>query len=485
MGFLLYNTATRSKEEFVPRNASEVGIYCCGPTVYNYAHIGNLRTYIFEDVLKRVLTSLGYSVRHIVNITDVGHLTSDADSGEDKMEAGARRDGRTVWDIASFFTERFMANIKDLNILDADLWPKATDHIPEMIAMVQNLELKGFTYRTSDGIYFDTAKFPAYCSFAQLDPGSLQAGSRVDMGEKRSVTDFALWKFSPTDSKRQMEWESPWGIGFPGWHIECSAMSLKYLNQPIDIHCGGMDHVRVHHTNEIAQVEASTGKPFAQFWAHGEFLTLSDSKMAKSGGNFITLDTVKEQGIDPLAYRLFCFSAHYRSPLTFSWEGLRGAAQGLKRLRLLATEIHVDSVVKPANVTVVHLNNFKKAISDDLNMPQALAAVWDLAQDRDVLPVERKFCLEYMDKILGLDLFRTEETSNVDIKIVQGITVKIESPGNDDALNQKVAELAARRSIARSSRNWGEADAIRNELASLGFDIRDLKDGTVECCPPG
>jgi cysteinyl-tRNA synthetase len=271
--FHIYNTATRSKELFTPLH-DIVGMYCCGPTVYNYAHIGNLRTYIFEDVLKRALFSLGYKVKHVINITDVGHLVSDADTGEDKMEKGAKREGKSVWDIAAFYTQKFMENIRDLNIQAPDLFPKATGHIPQMIAMVQELERKGLTYRTNDGIYFDAMKFPAYAGFARLDPASIRAGERVDMGDKRSPTDFALWKFSPSGAQRQMEWKSPWGVGFPGWHIECSAMALAYLPQPIEIHCGGTDHVRIHHTNEIAQAEGATGKQFVRYWLHGEFLVI-------------------------------------------------------------------------------------------------------------------------------------------------------------------------------------------------------------------
>ncbi len=409
----LYNTATRNKELFQPVH-DPVEMYCCGLTVYNYAHIGNLRTYIFEDVLKRILLAHGYNVKHVLNITDVGHLTSDADSGDDKMEKGAAREGKSVWQIAEFFTNKFKENIVDLNILCPDLWPKATDHIPQMINLVEKLEKKGFTYRTSDGIYFDTTKFPSYCDFAHLDPESFRAGERVDMGDKRSVTDFALWKFSPKGQKRQMEWDSPWGIGFPGWHIECSAMSMEYLEMPLDIHCGGADHIRVHHTNEIAQSEAATGKKFVKYWIHGEFLVLDKVKMAKSGSNFVTLDSVKNEGIDPLAYRMFCFTAHYRNPLSFSMDGLKAAGASLVNLR---KNIPIDdkNVVDEIRVQQV-LESFYDAINDDLNMPRAVAALWDILKDSSIDPGVRRQSALKADEILALNLLAVQEQIYRDCK---------------------------------------------------------------------
>ncbi|MBN1128220.1 MAG: cysteine--tRNA ligase, partial [Chitinispirillaceae bacterium] len=410
----IYNTATRSKELFSPHN-DPVGMYCCGPTVYNVAHIGNLRTYIFEDVLKRTLLSLGYAVRHVINITDVGHLVSDADTGEDKMEKGAAREGRSVWDIAAYYTQKFMTDISDLNILKPDLFPKATDHIPPMIKMVGELERRGFTYRTGDGIYFDTLRFPSYAAFARLDPASIRAGERVDMGEKRSPMDFALWKFSPKDAKRQMEWESPWGAGFPGWHIECSAMALAYLAQPVDIHCGGSDHVRVHHTNEIAQAEAATGRPFVKYWLHGEFLVVDKGKMAKSGENFVSVDSLKEAGIPPLAYRLFCYSAHYRSPLTYSTDGVRAAATSLANLRkALAGDVSADTAaIDPASAGKA-LIDFYAAVYDDLNMPRAMAALWDIVRDEKTALSLRRAAARKADEILGLDLLNPFEETAAD-----------------------------------------------------------------------
>lgn len=479
----VYNTLSRKKELF-ETSYPEVGLYCCGPTVYNFAHIGNLRTYIFEDIFKRALLSLGYKVKHVVNITDVGHLTSDADTGEDKMEMGAKRDGKTVWEIAEFYTRKFMENINDLNILNADVWPKATDHIPEMIDLVKKIEDNGLAYRTEDGIYFDTIKFPTYCDFARLEPESLRAGSRIAMGDKKNPTDFALWKFSPKDTKRMMEWDSPWGVGFPGWHIECSAMSLKYLPQPVDIHCGGIDHVRIHHTNEIAQVEAATGKQYVRYWIHGEFLVMDKGKMAKSGGGFITLDTLKERKINPLVYRMFCFTAHYRSPLNFSWESIENAENGLKNLRSLVAKetagIKGDAVKERVDRI---LESFWYAVYDDLNMPQAVAAVWDILHRSEFSPEEKKVAIAEADSILGLDLFSAEPKKHVinsGEEVEFNIRVIALEPISNELAN-KIINLANDRCNARKSKDFANADRLRDELKAMGVEMRDLPDGITEC----
>lgn len=477
----LYNTAKRAKELFVPEHET-VGMYCCGPTVYNYAHIGNLRTYLFEDVLKRTLVAFGYPVKHVVNITDVGHLTSDEDSGEDKMEKGARREGKTVGEIAEHFTQTFMADIASLNIKSPDIWPKATDHITQMIDLVSTLEDKGFTYKTSDGIYFDTSKFPDYIAFARLDPENLRGGERVDMGEKRNVTDFALWKFSPENEKRQMEWESPWGTGFPGWHIECSAMSLAYLPQPLDIHCGGADHIRVHHTNEIAQTEAATGKPFARFWVHGEFLVLDKGKMAKSGGSFITLSSLKEREIPPLAYRLFCFSAHYRSPLTFSWDGLKAAAQSLSNIRKAVAGLEDTGNMQNSTAAVDRiLKPFYTAVGDDLNMPRAMAAVWDIIKDSTIEPALRRACCERADVILGLDLTLCRETCTQTLEAADGTVIHFECEDGPvpQPVAEKLATMVALRRTARKNKDYATADALRQKLTNLGVVLADQSDGTT------
>ncbi len=480
MDLHLYNTATRRKELFTP-SGDTVGLYCCGPTVYNYAHIGNLRTYIWEDVLKRTLRSRGYAVRHVVNITDVGHLTSDEDSGEDKMEKGARREGKTVWDIAAHYTEAFQADVRSLNIDEPDVWPKAADHIDEMIAMVQALERKGYAYRTSDGIYFDTSKFDRYCEFAGLDPDSLRAGSRVSMGEKRSATDFALWKLSPPGVKRMMEWESPWGVGFPGWHIECSAMSLKYLSQPIDIHCGGQEHVRIHHTNEIAQAEAATGKQFVRYWLHGEWLVLDEGKMAKSGGNMVTLSLLREKGISPLAYRLFTFSAHYRTPLTFTWESVAGAEQSLRNLRKLVAAETSGAETDDADAATA-LAPFYAALYDDLNTARALAALYELLRSGSYSKAQKRKAVQEAEALLALDLFTAESREVIRTIESHGVSVTIISEAPlDDSVAHAIAEKAAVRRLARKKRDFDKADALRNELQAMGLEVNDLPDGRSEC----
>jgi cysteinyl-tRNA synthetase len=482
----LYSTSALRKEIFHPLH-DQVGIYCCGPTVYNFAHIGNLRTYIFEDVLVRTLRALDYKVRHIVNITDVGHLTSDADTGDDKMEKGAVREGITVWDIAARYTAAFKNDMAELNIAPPDLWVKATDHIPQMISMVQELERRGFTYTITDGVYFDTAKFPAYRDFARLDVESLRAGSRVEMGEKRCVTDFALWKFSPADKKRQMEWDSPWGRGFPGWHIECSAMALAYLQQPIEIHCGGTDHIRVHHTNEIAQAEAATGKPYVRYWLHGEFLNIDKGKMAKSGENFVTLDSVKKQGIRPVAYRMFCFSAHYRSPLAFSWDGLKAAAQGLEHLKKVVgqeTRKPCGSAVEtPDTAADKNLEPFFAALCDDFNMPVAMAEVWNLVRDRTMTPEDKYRAVERIETITALDLLKAETGVRIVKEVGEGelVATFIARTEPDAGLIARITAKLKERKRAKQERDFSRADAIRLELVEMGARVRDLPGGKVEC----
>jgi cysteinyl-tRNA synthetase len=330
----LYDNYTRSLRRFEPLHpGGEVGLYTCGPTVYDYQHIGNYRTFLFEDVLKRVLAWNGYSVRHVMNITDVGHLTSDADTGEDKMEKGARRTGKTAWEIAELYTDAFVADLRLLAIDAPTVLCKATDHIAEQIAFIADIERNGYAYRTPDGVYFDTSRQADYGHLARLDVKGLEAGKRVDVGDKRNPTDFALWKFSAPDDHRQMEWDSPWGRGFPGWHIECSAMAQRYLGDLFDIHCGGEDHIPVHHTNEIAQTEARCGTRLANYWLHGYFLLLNDAKMAKSAGEFLRVQSLVDRGYDPLAYRYLCLTAHYRSQLNFTWDALDAAATGLDRMR--------------------------------------------------------------------------------------------------------------------------------------------------------
>jgi cysteinyl-tRNA synthetase len=458
MDLKLYNTLTRKKEVFSPINPPQVGLYTCGPTVYNYAHIGNLRTYIFEDILKRVLTYNGFQVRHVMNITDVGHLTGDRDMGEDKLEKGAQREGKSAWDIAAAYTSAFQEDLRHLNIIDPQIWCKATDTIPEQIALIQTLEDKGYTYTITDGIYFDTAKFEGYTKLSHQDLEALQEGARVEVNpEKRNPTDFALWKFSPPDVQRQMEWDSPWGLGFPGWHIECSAMSMKYLGDLLDIHCGGTDHIDVHHTNEIAQSEAATGKPFFNFWMHGAFLIISGGKkMAKSEGNFLTLQyAFLDQGIDPLAYRFAAFQTHYRKPMEYSDEALAAAKNGLSHLRNQVRTLLSEANGAPGRVDARLEQEFNAEINDDLNMPRAMAVVQKILKAR--LPAEDRLATVInCDRILGLDL---------------------DQISGEDRLPPEIQEKVDARIQARADKNWALSDQLRDELVALGYTVQDSKDG--------
>ncbi len=451
MTLRLYDTYTRELREFRPLRPPEVGLYTCGPTVYDYAHIGNLRTYVFEDVLRRVLEFNGFKVRHVMNITDVGHLTSDADTGEDKMEKGARRAGKSAWEIAEMYTQAFREDLRHLNIQEPHIWCRATDHIREQIEFIQCIEAKGYTYRTSDGIYFDTSRLPDYGHLARLDIEGLQAGARIDMGEKRNPTDFALWKFSPTDQKRQMEWDSPWGVGFPGWHIECSAMSAKYLGPFFDIHCGGEDHISVHHTNEIAQTQACFGTRLANFWLHGYFLQLDEARMAKSAGGFLRVQTLLDRGYDPLTYRFFCLSAHYRARLNFTWESLDGAAAALNRLRLAAYEWGA-----PGTLDEAFLDRFVEQINDDLNMPRAVAVTWELVRS-DLPAAAKKATLLEFDKVLGLRL--------------------AEWKPKEEIIPDEIMALVRQRQQARQEKRWKDADALRDQIVAAGYEVKDTPQG--------
>lgn len=453
MSLQLFDTFTRTQRTFAPLEGNEVRMYCCGPTVYNFAHIGNLRTYLFEDFLRRVLEFNGFSVRHVVNITDVGHLVSDADDGEDKMEKGSRETGKTAWEIAEMYTKAFQADIRSLNIVEPTIWCRATDHIQEQIDTVQMIENKGLTYRTSDGIYFDTAQQDDYGFLARLDKEGLQSGMRVDMGEKRNPTDFALWKFSPAEQQRQMEWESPWGIGFPGWHIECSAMSAKYLGTYFDIHCGGEDHISVHHSNEIAQTQAAYGTRLANFWVHGYFLQVQNSKMSKSSGEFLRLQLLAERGYDPLAYRFLSLGAHYRTHLTFSWESLDSASTALGRLRNTFYSWVADSAAQPDEAS---LSRFREFVNDDLNVPRALALTWDVARSALADCVKRATLLEF-DRILGLDLASWKPV--------------------EDVIPANVRKLAEDRQQARQEKRWADADTLRKAIAEAGYDVKDTNEG--------
>jgi cysteinyl-tRNA synthetase len=452
MELRLYNTLTREKEILQPSRPPKVGLYTCGPTVYNYAHIGNLRTYLFEDILKRVMVYNGLRVKHVMNITDVGHLTGDRDMGEDKLETGARREGKSAWEIAEFYAEAFKADLRRLNILPPTLWCKATDTIADQIALIQILESKGYTYRTGDGIYFDTSRFADYAKLSHQNLEALQEGARVEKNpEKRHATDFALWKFSPPEIKRQMEWESPWGTGFPGWHIECSAMSMKYLGDMQDIHCGGTDHIDVHHTNEIAQSEAATGKPFFKYWMHGAFLIIAGGKkMAKSEGNFLTLDSsFVQKGIDPLVYRFATFLTHYRKPMDYSDEAVQAAQNGLMHLKN-----QVRALMDAGRATTVDKDfklKFLATINNDLNLPQALAVVQELLKSEIDAGVKLATVMDF-DRVLGLDLDKV---------------------GTAQTLPQEIQALVDARRAARKAKDWTLSDQLRDRIQAMGYIVQD------------
>jgi cysteinyl-tRNA synthetase len=458
MNLQLYNSLERKKSEFSPIQPGKVGLYTCGPTVYNFAHIGNLRTYIFEDILKRVLRYNDFQVKHVMNITDVGHLTGDRDMGEDKMEKGARREGRTAWEIAEFYTRAFESDIALLNIIEPDIWVKATDTISDQIELIKILEAKGYTYRTGDGIYFDTARFKDYTRLSHQNIESLREGARVEKNpEKRNATDFALWKFSPEGARRQMEWDSPWGTGFPGWHIECSAMSMKYLGEQLDIHCGGTDHIDVHHTNEIAQSEAATGRKFFNCWMHGAFLIIAGGKkMAKSDENFLTLQNAfVKKGISPLVYRFAAFQTHYRKPMEYSEESIQAARNGLQHLQNQVRQAAQKSTGQKGAVQEELKTRFLEAINDDLNMPRAMAVVQDMLKSSMGDADKHATILDY-DRVLGLSLDQVDKL---------------------EKLPQEIKNLVAERQTARDAKDWAASDRLRDTIQDLGYLVQDTKGG--------
>ncbi|MDO8508586.1 MAG: cysteine--tRNA ligase [Nanoarchaeota archaeon] len=457
------NTLSRKIETFAPIDGSEVKMYTCGPTVYGRAHIGNMRAYIFADVARRVLEYGGYKVKQAMNITDVGHLTSDADEGEDKLQKSAREQKTTAWEISKKYTAQFLEDASKLNIQPVHILCKATDHISEQIELIKRLEDNEFTYITSDGVYYDTSKFPRYGDLARLDVEGLQAGARIEMGEKRNKTDFALWKFSKPGEKRDMEWDSPFGKGFPGWHIECSAMSMKYLGETFDIHTGGIDHIPLHHTNEIAQSEGATGKKFVNYWLHSDFLVMSDQeKMSKSLGNVINLGTLEERGIDPLAYRYLCLGAHYRKRLLFGEEILKNASNSFDRLKrkLLELKENVGNAQfreMESPIGRKYLAKFRSEVFNDLNTPQALATMQDMLGDNSLSDVDKYGLLMDFNKVFGLGLDKIQ-------------------PEKLD-MDKEIQTLLEKRENARKNRDWDGADEIRNEIYNSGFVIEDTPKG--------
>lgn len=469
----LHNTLTKTVDEFKPISNDKVTIYTCGPTVYNFLHVGNWVSYIRWDTLIRALIEVGYDPVRVMNITDVGHLVSDADEGEDKMQKGARREGVTAWEIAQRYTDDFMEGMNRLNLIRPQHITKATEYIPQQIALITKLEEKGYTYSTSDGIYFDTARFPSYRDFANLDIDGMKAGARVEYSdEKRSPSDFALWKFSPQNEQRDMEWDSPWGRGFPGWHIECSAMAMEKLGETIDIHTGGIDHIPVHHTNEIAQSEAATDKRFANYWLHSNFLMVNGTKISKSLNNGYTLQDLSDKGYSPLEFRMFVLQSHYRTESNFTWDNLEAVKNRLKNWSNTAALRHQtidppydDQDYSTSEASVLYLNTgqaVKNALQDDLNTPHAFSLIEEafsyarthMVESADLKEFES--LLELIDRLLGLEL--------------------LSSSGDID---DETKDLIDQRQQAREARNWEQADTIRDLLAKKDITVRDTKHGAV------
>lgn len=468
MNLRLYNTLTRRKELFEPLEPGVVRMYTCGPTVYNYAHIGNLRSYIFADVLRRTLEYAGYAVRQVMNVTDVGHLTSDDDAGDDKMEVEARKSGRDIYEIARYYEQEFFTDIRALGVEMPATVCRATEHVPDMIELIKRIERNGHAYETTQAVYFDISTFPTYTELTRQSLEDKLIGARDEVHEdpdKRHPADFALWfKAVGRFENHLMRWESPWGVGFPGWHIECSAMAMKYLGETLDIHTGGEDHIWVHHPNEIAQSEAATGKKFVRFWMHGAFLVVggdseADQKMAKSEGNFLRLQSLVDEGYDPLAYRYLCYSAHYRAKLRFTWDSMRAAAAGYNNLKdFVARAMQIGG--EEHEWVGAFRKKFADAISDDLNMPQALAVVSEMIREsekrKDYGVLEALFDF---DRVLGLQLRRAGEEA-------LGVGADVE-------------QLIKLREDARARKDWAAADKIRDELADLGIAVEDTPGGTL------
>jgi cysteinyl-tRNA synthetase len=467
MDLYLTNTLTRKKEIFLPLNAPKVGLYTCGPTVYFYPQIGNWRTFVFGDILRRVLEYNGYQVTHVMNATDVGHLTGDnvgdADLGEDRMEKAALREGKTAWDIADFYIKDFVESRQKFNILPPTFFVRATDHIKDQIELIKRLETKGLTYVTRMGVYFDVSKFPEYGKLGGQKMVDKRVATREELKEdpeKKNPFDFALWKFSEQSKKRHMEWPSPWGTGFPGWHIECSAMSMKYLGESFDIHTGGIDHVAIHHTNEIAQSEGATGVPFAKYWLHGEFLKVDGGRMGKSLGNAYTLHDVETKGYEALALRYLYLTAHYRDTLNFTWDALASSQVALNKLReqVFAAKSQKDRTVlsEEKNKKTDSFNTkFLEAINDDLNTPRSLAVLWEVVKSN--IPSEDKYDLALsFDEVLGL---------------------KLSEAKTDAEIPEEILKLVDNREKLRKEGKYRQADDVRKQIEAKGFKVEDASGG--------
>jgi cysteinyl-tRNA synthetase len=460
MPLKLFNTLTRKIGAFKPIKKGFAGMYCCGPTVYWHPHIGNMRTYIFEDVLKRVLLYDGFQVKHVINITDVGHLTSDADEGEDKLVKALKREGlpltkESMFKIADVYTKEFKEYMEKLHLLPPDVWCKATEHVQDMIELIRRIDRNGYAYKTGVGLIYDTSKFKDYAKLGRLNLQQLKEGSRGEKDpERKNPSDFALWLTNqPT---HVLQWDSPWGKGFPGWHIECSAMSIKYLGEHFDIHCGGIDHIQVHHSNEIAQSEGATGKKWVNCWLHGEFLVMEKGKMAKSSGDFITLQTLIDRGYDPIVYRYFCFTAHYRSKLTFSWEAVESAKNSFESFKNKILEIKADLSSKNAKDLYDKCKkDFENAVNDDINMPEALSVVWNLIKEKELGNKEKYSLLLDFDKVLGLGI----------------------AGFGEEKIPEEIKRLAAEREKARKAKDFAKSDKLRDDIKAKGYILEDSAEG--------
>lgn len=452
MDIYLHNTLTGKKELFKPIQKNKAGIYSCGPTVYFFAHIGNMRAYVFSDTLKRILGYFGYDVKQVINITDVGHLTSDQDSGEDKVEETAKKEGKSAKEITKFYEDAFMKDLVNLNInTDGTVFPKATDNIKEQIEIIKILEEKEIAYKTSDGIYFDTNKFKDYGKLGNINIKDQREGARVEANtEKKNPHDFALWKFSNPKEKRLQEWDSPWGVGFPGWHIECSAMSRKFLEQPFDIHTGGIDHIPVHHNNEIAQSECAYGIPLANYWMHNEFLSVEGEKMSKSLHNTYTISELKDKGIHPLAFRLWLLSGHYRSPMNFTWDSVVGAHKSLEKLVFEFENLPDEDANRET------LEKFEKFVSDDLDTAKALVVFYEAFNLK-----KSKKTIEKMDSILGLN--------------IASLSQKLK----DAEIPDDILEIKKERDAAREQKLWNKSDEFRDSIEKAGFIVEDKGPKTI------
>lgn len=461
---ILYNTLGQTKQEFVPYEGRKVRMYTCGPTVYHYAHIGNLRTYIMEDILEKYLRYSGYDVKRVMNITDVGHLSSDADTGEDKMLKGAKREHKSVMEIAKFYTDAFFNDCKKLNIKTPDVVEPATNCIDDFINMVTVLLENGYAYIAGGNVYFDTSKLNNYYVFGNFKEEDLAVGVRDSVDEdtnKRNKSDFVLWFTKSKFEDQELKWDSPWGVGYPGWHIECSSISIKHLGGHLDIHCGGIDNAFPHHTNEIAQSEAFLGHPWCKYWFHVLHLNDARGKMSKSNGDFLTVSLLESKGYNPLAYRLFCLQSHYRKPLTFSYESLDNAATAYSKLKsrvsALDSRLDIDDAkLKP------YQNIFKSAMDNDLNTSLAVTCLYDVLKAQDLNDSEKLALVKEFDSVLSLDLEPSEKTED-----------------NNEDLNEEITALIEKRNEARKNKDWTSADAIRDDLKARGIVLIDTPQGVT------